>query len=198
MIDNFDLIKPLFYFNESNYMFFHCQIVRRAKDHKPNKVKEKTLKTYIIRSKEQLEELKEEIVLLCEHFGARAYINVSGKDFELVNKSMLSTLADSVLLNNVCAINPYKILTRTLGTTHSRNPRWVIDIDDISLKDSIIKWLDDTFTVNTKYLHATIPTVQGEHLIVEPFNVEAFNESFPQVDVHKNSMGTLLYFPDIK
>lgn len=198
MIDNFNLIKPLFYFDEYNYMFFHCQIVRRAKDHKPNKVKEKTLRTYIIRSKEQLEELKEEIILLCEHFGARAYINVSGKDFELVNKSMLSTLADSVLLNNVCAINPYKILTRTLGTTHSRDPKWIIDIDDMSLKDSIIKWLDDTFPVNTKYLYAIIPTVQGEHLIVKPFNVEAFNESFPQVDIHKNSMGTLLYFPDIK
>lgn len=40
MIDNFELIKPLFYFNEANDMFFHCQIVQRAKDHKPNKVKE--------------------------------------------------------------------------------------------------------------------------------------------------------------
>lgn len=33
MIDNFDLIKPLFYFNEANNMFFHCQIVCRTKDH---------------------------------------------------------------------------------------------------------------------------------------------------------------------
>lgn len=38
MIDNFELIKPLFYFNEANDMFFHCQIVQRAKDHKPNNV----------------------------------------------------------------------------------------------------------------------------------------------------------------
>lgn len=28
MIDNFELIKPLFYFNEANNMFFHCQIVK--------------------------------------------------------------------------------------------------------------------------------------------------------------------------
>lgn len=35
MIDNFELIKPLFYFNEANNMFFHCQIVRRAKTSKP-------------------------------------------------------------------------------------------------------------------------------------------------------------------
>ena len=34
MVDNFELIKSMFYFNEANNMFFHCQIVQRAKDHK--------------------------------------------------------------------------------------------------------------------------------------------------------------------
>lgn len=67
MIDNFELIKPLFYFNEANNMFFHCQIVRRAKDHKPDKVKEGAIKTYFIRSREHLESLREEIILPCEH-----------------------------------------------------------------------------------------------------------------------------------
>lgn len=33
MIDNFELIKSLFYFNEGNNMFFHLQILRRGKDH---------------------------------------------------------------------------------------------------------------------------------------------------------------------
>ena len=40
------------------------------------------------------------------------------------------------------------------------------------------------------------PTKQGVHLIVRPFNLKAFKDSFPDVDVHKNSMGTLLYFPE--
>ena len=40
MIDNFELIKSMFYFNEANDMFFHCQIVQRAKDHKGEKVRE--------------------------------------------------------------------------------------------------------------------------------------------------------------
>ena len=52
MVDNFDLIRPMFYFNEANNMFFHYQIVQRAKDHKPNKVKEGAIKTYFIRSTE--------------------------------------------------------------------------------------------------------------------------------------------------
>lgn len=40
MVDNFELIKSMFYFNEANDMFFHCQIVQRAKDHKGEKVRE--------------------------------------------------------------------------------------------------------------------------------------------------------------
>ena len=31
-VDNFELIKPLFFFSEGNNIFFHCQLIRRAKD----------------------------------------------------------------------------------------------------------------------------------------------------------------------
>lgn len=99
MVDNFELIKPLFYFNEANNMFFHCQIVQKAKDHKPNKVKEGVINTYLIRSREHLDKLKDEIILLCEHCGARAYINVAGKDFETINKVILFKLAEYNYLN---------------------------------------------------------------------------------------------------
>ena len=60
MIDNFELIKSLFYFNEANDMFFHLQIVQRAKDHKGEnkKVKESAIKTYFIRSREHLDRVK--------------------------------------------------------------------------------------------------------------------------------------------
>ena len=74
MVNNLELIKKLFYFNEANYMFFHCQIIKRAKDHKDEnqKIKEGPLHTYLVRSKEHLEELMPEIILLCEYHGARA------------------------------------------------------------------------------------------------------------------------------
>ncbi len=36
----------------------------------------------------------------------------------------------------------------------------------------------------------------SKHLITRPFNLKQFQETFPDVDVHKNSMGTLLYFPN--
>ena len=196
-IDNFELIKPLFYFNEANNMFFFLQIVRRAKDHKgeEKKTKEKAIKTYIVTSRDCLDQIKDEVILLCEHYGARAYINVAGKDFDKIQKEMLCTLAEYNLDNTV--VNPFRLIKRIIGETKSRCPRYLIDIDDIpSQEKSVLDWLAKYFSNKKYYLIAKIPTVQGEHLIIEPFDVKSFNENFPDIDVHKNSMGTLLYFPE--
>lgn len=212
MVDNFELIKPLFYFNKANNMFFHCQIVQRAKDHKNNdiKVREGAIKTYYIRSREQLDALKEEIVILCEHYGARAYINVAGKDFNKLQSLMLVKLAAAIHEGNVQ--NPMRQLNSAAGALVSRSPRWIVDIDDVSMKDGIKETLcslysealsikDSKFTIDyikefiNEYIVAEIPTKSGLHLIVKPFNLKKFHNKFPTVDVHKNSMGTMLYSP---
>lgn len=197
MINNMNLILPYFYFNEANNMFMHCQIVQRAKDHKGEKVREGAIKTYFIRSREHLERIMPEIILLCEHYGARAYINLAGKDFDQLQKLMLKKLCDDVCQNNIR--NPRKCLNSAAGELKSREPRWIIDVDDISRKEAIIKELDEEFHTSkypsTKYLYGEIPTVQGCHLIVKPFDLRKFSEVFPDIDVHKNSMGTLLYYP---
>ena len=196
-IDNFELIKPLFSFNEANNMFFFLQIVRRAKDHKgeEKKTKEKAIKTYIVTSREYLDSIKDEVILLCEQYGARAYINVAGKDFDKVQKEMLCVLAEYNVNNTI--VNPYRLLNRIIGQLKSRCPRYLIDIDDIpSQEKPVLDWLAKYFS-NKEYYHiATVPTAQGEHFIVEPFDVDSFNKDFPNIDVHKNSMGTLLYFPE--
>lgn len=196
-IDNFELIKRLFYFNEANNMFFFLQIVRRAKDHKgeEKKTKERAIKTYIVTSREYLDSIKDEVILLCEQYGARAYINVAGKDFDKVQKEMLCVLAEYNVNNTI--VNPYRLLNRIIGQLKSRCPRYLIDIDDIpSQEKPVLDWLAKYFSGKEYYHIATVPTAQGEHFIVEPFNVDSFNKDFPNIDVHKNSMGTLLYFPE--
>lgn len=210
MINNINLILPYFYFNEANNMFMHCQIVQRAKDHKGEKVREGAIKTYFIRSREHLERVMPEIILLCEHYGARAYINVAGKDFDQLQKLMLNKLCDDICQNNVR--NPRKCLNSAAGELKSRCPKWIIDIDDMSLKVPVLNWLDGEFENGridllgalmydepfrrSTYLYVEVPTVQGCHLIVKPFNLKKFSEVFPYIDVHKNSMGTLLYYPN--
>lgn len=196
-IDNFELIKRFFYFNEANNMFFFLQIVRRAKDHKgeEKKTKEKAIKTYIVTSREYLDSIKDEVILLCEHYGARAYINVAGKDFDKIQKEMLCRLAKYNLDNTV--VNPFRLTKRIIGETKSRCPRYLIDIDDIpSQEKPVLDWLAKYFSGKEYYLIGTVPTAQGEHFIVEPFDVDSFNKDFPNIDVHKNSMGTLLYYPE--
>lgn len=206
MIDNFELIRSMFYFNEANNMFFHCQIVQRAKDHKGEKVKEGAIKSYFIRSAKHLMELKDEITLLCEHYKARAYINITGKDFSTLQSLLLVKLANNIHQGTV--VNPRKCLNSAAGELKPRKPKWIVDIDDISLKEPIKEKLFELYaeTLNVSiesikdmeidYIYAEVPTKQGVHLIVEPFNTKVFSEVFPNVDIHKNSMGTLLYYPN--
>lgn len=203
IINNLELIAPLLPKNNPR-AFCHMQIVCRAKDHKDEKVKEGAIKTYFIRDEEHLRKIMPEVTLLCEHYGARAYINVSIKSFEKLQKLMLVKLASLVCEGNIQ--NPRKTLNSTAGALTSKNPVWIVDVDDISMKDSILKWLDDYFELdptlpfcNTReesYLTGIIPTKHGCHLLVRPFNLKEFSSDFPDVDIHKNSMGTLLYYSD--
>ena len=198
MVDNFELIKSMFYFNEANDMFFHCQIVQRAKDHKGEKVREGAIKTYFIRSAEHLMRVKDEIILLCEHYKARAYINVAGKDFSALQSLMLVKLASDI--HQGLVRNPRKCLNSAAGELKSRMPKWIVDVDDVLLKNSIKEKLFELYAeawrrkgsnisvealkeVEDSYIYAEVPTKQGIHLIVKPFNTKAFSEAFPDVDV---------------
>lgn len=196
MIDNFELVKQLISFNEEDKLFFFLQIVRRAKDHRYNntKVKEGAIKTYFVTSKTYLDSIKEEVIILCEHYGARAYINVSAKSLQKLQKELLLKLAEYNINNTL--VKPFRLINRIAGQNKANNPKWIIDIDDISSQEKpVLLWLDSYF-MNEEYLVSIIPTAHGEHLITTPFNLGAFQKSFPDIDVHKNSMGTLLYFPE--
>ena len=213
MIDNFEKVKEMFYFNEANDMFFHLQIVQRAKDHKGGnmKVKESAIKTYFIRSREHLDRVREEVIFLCEHYGARAYINVAGKDFKNLQDLLLAKLAEYNL--NGTVRDPRRILNSAAGELKSRVPKWVVDVDDVSMLDGIRKKVCELYAKVHKEkgpaisikdiadrmipaIVAEFPTKSGVHLIARPFNLKEFHDTFPDVDVHKNSMGTVLYIPD--
>ena len=145
-----------------------------------------------------------EICLLCEHYGARAYINVSPESFEKLQKSMLLKLASLVCEGNIQ--NPRITLNSAAGALNSKNPIWIVDIDNVEIQEPVLEWFDKYFKLdvtlpfyNTReevYLSGIILTKQGYHLLVRPFNLKEFSDKFPNIDVHKNSMGTLLYYPN--
>lgn len=204
MTDNFDLIKPLFYFNEGNDMFMHLQVIRRGKDHPDLPCANKTIQTYYVQSEKHLDKIKDEVIQLCEMCCARAYINVAGKDFECLAKLANFKLSERIYNGDFKKI--YKLFNSAAGELKSRTTRWVIDIDDVSYKEEILKWLDKYFeeelnngfhgvSIRMFYLKAEIPTKNGIHLIIErSFNLQKFKEAFPEIDVHKNNP-TILYIP---
>lgn len=193
MVNNFNKILGFIDFSESDNVFMHLQIVQRAKDNPDKKVKEGALHTYFIRSREHLKRLMPEIINLCEFYHARAYINIAPKELDKVNKELMFQLALQSNLGNIS--NPRKLLNSAAGKVKSYKTRWIVDIDDTNDVDPVYNWfLTNTDLVDDIFLNI-IPTVHGYHLIPDgfKFDIKKFNEKFPDIIVHKNSTGTLLY-----
>lgn len=195
MIDNFDLIKSLFYFKEANNLFFHLQVIRRGKDYPNLPAANRTIMTYYVQSAEHLEKIKDEVISLCEMFGARAYINVTTKSMADLGKFALFRLSERVYNGDFKKI--YKIFNSAAGELKGLSSRFLIDIDDHCSKQEVLDWLDhyfETSSANRYYLFAEVPTKNGVHLITNPFNLNSFKFGFPNIDVHKNNP-TILYIP---
>jgi hypothetical protein len=195
MVNNFELITNLInVWEPKEYKtdtFYTLMIVQRQKDNIGIKVKEGSRKTYLIKNTEELYKNKEEIINLCETLRARAYINLSPKSFTKVQKELLLKLSE-YNLNNVNR-DPYRTLTGVIGGTKSKNPKWVIDIDNVDRDRCVVlNWIQDQKCP----MYTTIPTKSGIHIITAPFNSYLFEKTFPDIDLHKNSMGTVLYVPN--
>ena len=191
MIDNFELIKTLLEFPNDD-IYYHLQILRRGKDHPELPAANRVIKPYFICSLESLDYVEDEIKKLCEFFGARAYINLAPKSIKKTTMLQIKYLAQRSYEGDFKKI--WKSWNTCAGEIKGEEPRWIVDCDNMSLKEiekvySKIKNCDgnkiDEFSV-------IIPTKSGYHLITEPFNLQQFKEKCPDIDVHKNNP-TILY-----
>lgn len=203
-IDNFDRIKSLMPFGEEENLFMHLQILRRGKDHPDLPAANKLIKSWLVRSAEHLDSLREEVVFLCEHYKARAYISCVPKSIEKLNRFIMRKLADNQYTGNV--INPWHVFNSACGELPGVEKRWVVDVDtnDKDIVD-FIKLEIDRLWVNahqndwgklreSAWLIAEVPTLNGFHLISRPFNLQEFSNRFPDTEVKKNGL-TALYVP---
>lgn len=204
-IDNFDRIKSLMRFMESDKLFMHVQILRRGKDHPDLPAANKLIKAWVVRSAEHLDKIREDVVFLCEHYKARAYISCAPKSIEKLNTLIMCKLANNQHTGNVD--NPWHVFNSACGELQGVEKRWVVDIDTKDsdtlerIKECIDKiwvkanprdwgrWIGQTWWINE------IPTLNGVHLITRPFDLKAFNEIFPDVEIKKNGL-TALYVPE--
>lgn len=79
MVDNFDLIKPLLDFSNEDTFYF-VQILQRKKDNPNGKYSSnnssRLIKAYYIKSIEQLDKQKDEMIKLAQVFNARVGIKI--------------------------------------------------------------------------------------------------------------------------
>lgn len=193
MIDNFELIKPLLMFPNDD-IYYHLQILRRGKDHPDMSAANRVIKAYFINQLESIDYLKDEIIGLCDYFGARAYINLAPKSVRMTAALQMKYIAQRMYEGDFKKI--WKAWNTCAGEIKGEEPRWVVDIDEKIAWSNIMDFIDtlEPYSKDTKFI-TNIPTKSGWHLITTPFNVCEFKTAYPDINVHKNNP-TILYIPD--
>jgi hypothetical protein len=196
MIENLELVKPLLNFKEKGD-FYMLYIFKRKKDQpegeRDNHQSVRTIRSYCIKSIEQLESKYEEIQLMCEMFKARAYIHIQKQNHKDVSLNMMVALAQRIQDGN---LEQQNLFDSVVGQLKTYEKRWIVDVDTKDIQEL----RNIQVTVNrckpegpkTKFL---IPTKSGYHLITDRFDVMEFKKYYPGVDIQKKNP-TLLYHPN--
>ena len=201
-VDNFDLISETFLFKEdlrpeiAGDWFYMVQIMTRTKD---TGEKPKHIHTLFVESREYLMSHKDTIVKLCEMFNARAYISVNPSSYKKCAIKMFKELAEIVENNNFTGI---LTLPETLAGKYAadgNDKRWIVDLDgikDIEDIEPYINFIMNEYNEGRGKVSGEIivvPTVNGSHLLVSPFDVRNFKKKWPDIEIHKDNP-TILYY----
>ncbi len=199
MINNIEKIKPLLNF-ENEGDFYMLYVFKRKKDQpegeKDNHQSVRTIRSYCIKSIEQLEKRYDEIMMMCEVFKARAYIHVQKQNHKDVSLEMMVALAQKIRDGQH---EQQGLFDSVVGQLKTHEKRWIVDVDthDLHVIGEIliaIRNCKPNEGENGK-LEAMIPTPQGVHLITSRFDVKEFQKHYPEVDIQKKNP-TLLYYPN--
>ena len=195
MINNIDKIKPLLNF-ENEGDFYMLYVFKRKKDQpegeRDNHQSVRTIRSYCIKSIEQLEKRYDEIIMMCEMYKARAYIHVQKQNHKDVALEMMMALAQRIKDGQ---FEQQNLFDSVVGQLKTYEKRWIIDIDDKEISPIMLAHLEHNCRPLGNKIIAIIPTKNGYHLITERFDVKTFSENYPGIDIQKKNP-TLLYFPE--
>lgn len=195
-VDNFKLISSLLDFPTED-VFYFGQIIQRRKDNPDIGADNIVLRDFYFESIEKFWRKENEIKGFCEHFHARAYIHLNKRSKEAVAFEALKTMVDHIAKKEFQSLR--SVYATACGQKVSDdNKKWILDIDfdNPILEREMIGVIYYLEPVGEKIL-ATIPTVNGKHYIVRPFNSQKFAQDclFAQIEdfsLQKNNP-TLLY-----
>ena len=197
-INNFELIKNFLTF-ESDDDFYTVQVLYRKKDSKNIKGtnnSDRTIKLYCCRNKEYLDRKIDEIILLCDIFNARAYINLSPKSKQKTMDFMNLEIAHKKMSNNfnkIDSIYEHCVMTKE---NKGRINYYVIDCDSEEDYNNSLEILNkDDVRPKGEKIVLKIPTYQGYHLLCRKFDIKSFTKHNNSIKVIENSL-VLLYGPE--
>ena len=192
MIDNFNQIRYLLSFDNDDEFYF-CQILKRKKENRDLGSNSHLIKAYYIRSFEGFDLDKGEMVCLAKYHNARVYINLNKRSFEHICYHNLKSITDHIMNKDFRGVmKSYNSCCGSFSTDYEK--KWIIDIDEIGdIENDILSFIN-TIRPEGDKLIATLNTKNGIHLITKPFDIQAFKDKFPNIDVHKNNP-TILYTP---
>lgn len=202
MVDNFDLLSNyLFEYRRTliDDEFYFLQIIVRGKDgnHVSGNNKNRLVKYYVIRSKEQLLGLKDEIIGICHAVNGRAYIHPTRRSLKEVANNVLENTARTFVSQNWIGLR--SVYSTAAGQSYvSGDKQFIVDLDNFTL-DQVKEVFDFVNTLRGRkddmgnISQLIVPTKHGYHLITNAFDVSEFTKVYPEIDIHKNNP-TLLYY----
>lgn len=200
VVNNFNQIGSMLDWPNED-IFYFAQIMVRRKDNPNIGPDNKILRDIYIESRQKFIDKQEEISGFCEYFGARCYIHLNKRSKKDVAFEALKIMADRMSKGEYQSLR--SIYATACGQKMSdSSKKWVLDLDikDEDIKLQILNKLKDIQPIGNKFI-CEIPTVNGIHLITDPFNTETFAYNFNHLtddkgkklwDIQKNNP-TLLY-----
>lgn len=204
MIDNIRKISPLLRLLNSPDTYYHLQILKRRKDNPDMTKSEHVVMDKFINGPDHLDKLYPELKAIAEATQARVMINVAPRTYSKTGPAMLQDLA--ALVPGGDYRKAARLFTSSTAKNPGRNKLWVLDIDPPVVGEH--HWIGNELC-NTDIdkdvslapnVRATIPTPNGIHYIMTPFNLQAYNLAAmgtkwgQYIDVKKDAH-TILYVP---
>ena len=191
MVDNIELIRKTLKFDKLGEFYF-ISIMQRNKD--GIKVASshdscRRIRTFYVFSLEEFDKITPFIKEICDKINARCYIELNRKDIFQCQLECIKRLAECIEHHTT---KSRTIMDSVVAEAPSKDKLLMIDCD--TSNDSIIHDIIEYVKNHSGTHYATIPTVNGCHIITSRFDSRDFK--FEDCEIKRNAF-TLLYYNDI-
>jgi hypothetical protein len=178
--------------------YYFIEIIKCRKDNPKMTVDSKLIRAYYAYSIEEFDEIKDDILCTCEVNMARAYIKLNVRNAEMTTLTAMKKLVTIIIDKNYrYTTDLFRKISRD---SHAEsNVKFLINTNthnDYEFAKSVIDELwSKTNDLNDRIRIITeIPTPNGIHIITITFDIDAFKQNCPNIEVYRDG-SAVLYSP---